>query len=149
MPLTLLLAALLSQFSLEVKQNDFNAIKNYAITISQVLLIQNKENIYLKDYGPYLVALRWCESRFDDSAINPDDSDHTPSWGRYQYKIGTFLNFGKEYDVIPDTANLTWARKNIMNGELQEHITVGMIENGVKLSGQFPACHKKFGWLLK
>ena len=145
--LTTLLIALLFQLQVTVKQ-DRETIRNHATTISQILLIQDRQKIYLRKYGPYLTMLRWCESQFRDESINPKDTDGTRSYGRFQYKPRTFLDFGKEYGILPENTTLSWVKQNIMDGELQEKITVGMIKNGVNLFGQFPDCHRRYGFLL-
>ena len=136
--LLVIVNVLLSQLSDATVKKDYDTIRNHTETIAQILLIQDKQKIYLRKYGQYLVALRFCESRFNDWAINPKDVDGTRSYGRYQYKPGTFRNFSKLYGISGE----------LMDGDTQELITVQMIKNGENLQQQFPACHRRYGWLL-
>ena len=147
--LLLILNVLLSQFSQAAIKQDYETIRNHSATIAQILLIQDREKIYLKDYGQFLVALRWCESKFSDSAINPKDVDGPRSYIRYQFKPRTFLNFGIEYGLLPKNTTIKQIMELLKDGDLQEQIVVGMIENKVNLFQQFPDCYKRYGFLLK
>ena len=137
--LLLLLNVLLSQFSQATIKQDYETIRNHSATIAQVLLIQNREKIYLKNYGRYLVALRWCESRWQDNALNPADLNGKPSKGRYQFQDKSFLHYTTKYGLYG----------KIYDGELQEKLVVKMIKDPeVNLRTEFPDCHKRYGFLL-
>ena len=60
----------------------------------------------------YLSRLAYCESRGNPKAINPDDMG-SPSFGLFQYKIGTFKYFSDMFNFEGD----------IMNGEDQWELT--------------------------
>lgn len=78
-----------------------------------------------------------CESGNRWDALNPIDSDGTPSKGRFQFKDGTFNYFSQKYSI---------ETTSIWNGDEQEQILRRMInDNDVNLAGQFPACIKKLG----
>lgn len=137
--ISLLLIAVLAQFATAVKTNDYENIKNHATTVSQILLIQEKEKIYLKEYGQFLVALRWCESRWADNALNAVDLNGLPSKGRYQFQDKSFFHYTRKYGYSG----------KIYDGELQEKLVVKMIKDPkVNLKTEFPDCHRKFGFLL-
>lgn len=80
--------------------------------------------------------LRNCESGGDDKALNPKDTDGTRSVGRYQFKDATFAHFSEEYK-IPTTS--------VWNGDEQDTLLDQMIEHGVDLTHQFPACTRQIG----
>lgn len=101
-------------------------------------LILVKKDILTKRQRAWIHALAWCESRYNDNAINKVDRDGTPSYGRYQFKPATFTYFMKKYDLGTST--------NYMDGDLQEKIVEQMIiRNDVEWSNQFPDCVKRNG----
>ena len=138
--LLLLLNVLLSQLSQAVIKQDYETIRNHSATIAQILLIQDKQKIYLRMYGQYLVMLRWCESRWIDNALNAADLNGKPSKGRYQFQDKSFLHYTTKYDLYG----------KIYDGELQEKLVVKMLKDPeVNLKVEFPDCNKKWGWLLR
>ena len=87
----------------------------------------------------WLGSLEWCESRGQPDAVNPEDSDGTPSYGILQFKPSTFDEFAKRYGIATTTG--------YMDPEVQEEIVTQMILRGdVNWSRQFPACTKKLGY---
>lgn len=80
--------------------------------------------------------LRNCESGGNDKALNPKDTDGTPSKGRYQFKDATFAHFSQEYK-IPTTS--------VWNGDEQDLLLDQMIAHGVDLTHQFPGCTRQIG----
>jgi soluble lytic murein transglycosylase-like protein len=86
----------------------------------------------------WLGALEWCESGGNPKAINPKDSDGTPSYGLLQFKPSTYALFAKAYGLASTT--------NYMDASEQVAIVTGMIESGtVNFHHQFPACTGKLG----
>lgn len=84
----------------------------------------------------WMNALRWCESNGVDGSINPKDRDNTPSWGRYQFKPGTFKYYQGLYELTGE----------LMDGEAQERIVEQMIVVGkINWAHEFPACVRKLG----
>ena len=142
----------LTQLSTAIQQNnqqDIVALINTLRALSQMKIVDEDGRI-INPYDTYLDAMRDCESDYNDKAINPKDTDGTPSWGRYQFKIGTLLTFGKKYGFFSDTATRQDAKKKIFDGEFQEKIFIKMIDDpDVNLKDQFPACHRRNGYLLK
>lgn len=153
--LLLVLNVLLSQFSQAVIKQDYETIRNHSATIAQILLIRDREKIYLKNYGQYLVALSMCESQRNKFAVNKYDPPKgkynqydLQSWGLYQFKTGTLLAYGKKYDFLAQNATIEEAYKRRFDDELQEKIVVKMLEYKENLQRQFPTCHPLFSWLL-
>jgi len=48
----------------------------------------------------WLGALEWCESRGKTGAVKPKDRDNTPSYYSFQFKPGTFVQYGEKYGLI-------------------------------------------------
>lgn len=85
----------------------------------------------------YLDALALCESGNNPRALNPNDSDGTPSYGRYQFKPGTFDYFSSLYNV---------ATTSIWNGlEQRALVTLMALDPNVDFHHQFPGCTSKLG----
>lgn len=102
------------------------------------IIYKTPEDILSKRQRAWLHALEWCESHHTDTAINKVDRDGTPSYGRLQFKPGTFNYFMKRYELGTST--------NYMDGDLQEKIVEQMIIRAdVKWYQQFPDCTKKLG----
>lgn len=85
----------------------------------------------------WIDALRACESSGNDSAVNVVDRDGTSSYGRFQFKPGTFYGFSKHYGLPLDTSYL--------DGEQQEDIVRHMINDPAMTDHelkyrQFPDC---------
>lgn len=88
-------------------------------------------------YDEWINDLRQCESGGDDNALNPRDTDGTPSKGRFQFKDRTFAWLSKKYNI---------KTTSIWNGEEQEQILRRMIEDrDINLKTQFPSCTKQIG----
>lgn len=103
-----------------------------------VIITQAPADILSTQQRVWLNALRWCESNGFDGNINPKDRDGTPSWGRYQFKPGTFKNYNSIYGLPGGP---------LMDGEAQERIVEQMIiRGGVKWSNEFPECTRKLGY---
>jgi len=86
----------------------------------------------------WLGALEWCESGGNPKAINPKDSDGTPSYGILQFKPGTFRTFAGIYGLSTSTS--------YMNRDEQVAIVTQMVvRNGVNWHQQFPACVARLG----
>lgn len=85
----------------------------------------------------WLGALEWCESKGKAGAVNPKDSDGTPSYGLLEFKPSTYALFAKAYGLASTT--------DYMNPDGQEAIVTQMILRGVNLRHQFPACTTKLG----
>lgn len=85
----------------------------------------------------YIMSLGKCESNNNPHALNPDDLDHTPSKGRFQFKTGTFNYFSQKYHI---------ATTSIWNGDEQEKIVRRMSQDPtVNFHRQFPDCSRRLG----
>lgn len=91
-----------------------------------------------KDPEEWLLALEWCESNEDPTAINPVDRDGTASYGLLQFKPDTFTGFAKAYGVPGD----------LMDPDAQRAIVRAMMhDKSIDWSWQFPDCVKRhIGW---
>lgn len=95
----------------------------------------------------WIFALGNCESGNKDNALNPSDLDSTPSYGRFQFKIGTFRHFVKKYNLFnwQEWEEADWWN-NLWNGQTQEEVLRKMINDPeVNLKHQFPACVRLLG----
>lgn len=85
----------------------------------------------------WLANLEWCESRGIPEAINPFDSDGTPSFGAFQFKPSTFKYYQEKYQLAG----------SLMDYAAQLDILKRMIDDPeVKFDKEFPACIKKIGF---
>lgn len=86
----------------------------------------------------WLGALMWCESRGNPEAVNPQDTDNTPSYGILQFKPGTFSDFAPKYGITT---------KDYKDPDAQIAIVEYWIMHPgeVKWQNQFPGCVKKLG----
>ena len=85
----------------------------------------------------WIQRLAQCESGGDENALNPMDTDGTPSKGKFQFKDGTFNYFSQKYNI---------ATTSIWSGAEQELILRRMIKDPeVDLRYQFPACVRQLG----
>lgn len=85
----------------------------------------------------WVQSLRQCESSGNDDAINKVDVDGTSSYGRFQFKPGTYQALIKRYALATST--------NVLNGQEQEQIVDRMvldksISNHEWEYRQFPYC---------
>ena len=96
------------------------------------------KDILTPEQRAYLGALEWCESRGKPGAINPKDSDGTPSFGILQFKPSSYAYFESRYDLATTTS--------YMDKDGQEAIVEQMmIRNDVTWTHQFPGCVHKLG----
>lgn len=81
--------------------------------------------------------LEGCESGFDETAINPEDLDGTPSYGCFQFKPGTFIAFSARYHL----------RGELMDCNAQREIVRRMVAEAENINWeqQFPGCVAKLG----
>ncbi len=87
------------------------------------------------DIEIWIDGLEWCESGGNPLAVNPNDTDNTPSYGILQFKPSTFDYFSKKYRIVGE----------LMDPVAQRKITRAMIDNGVDLTRQFPGCTRILG----
>lgn len=86
----------------------------------------------------WINALEWCESQGIPTAINPKDTDNTPSYGILQFKPGTYAYFAKAYGMASTT--------NYMDPLGQKKIVENMLfDPTVNWQKQFPDCVHRLG----
>lgn len=86
----------------------------------------------------WLARLMNCESRLNEKAINPNDTDNTPSYGILQFKPSTFAGGARELGLATTTS--------YMDAEAQVAIvTHWILKGGTDWHQQFPACTAKLG----
>lgn len=95
----------------------------------------------------WIAKLSYCESNDKWTAVNAMDTDGTPSYGRFQFKIGTWKGYIKKYDLFGWE---TWTEQDywdtIYDGDKQEIVLRHMIKDpAVRLRNEFPACTRKLG----
>jgi len=84
----------------------------------------------------WIDKLERCESSGNPKAINPKDTDGTPSYGSFQFKPSTFKMYSKRYGV----------EGQLMDRSAQREIVVNMLDDkAVRWRNEFPACVKKLG----
>lgn len=89
----------------------------------------------------WLSALEWCESRGNPLAINPMDSDGTPSYYSFQFKPGTFRWLGEKYELISKGQSDIAIMSLMKETELQRQIVRRMIKDtDINIANQFPDC---------
>lgn len=59
------------------------------------------EMTYDQKLDDYVYKLAICESRQNPSLVNPQDGG-SPSYGFVQFKLGTFWNYNKKFNVFPE-----------------------------------------------
>ena len=95
----------------------------------------------------YRSVLEWCESRGDNSALNPKDKDNTPSYSNYQFKWQTLRYYADRYKLLPNDLEkedyINWA----YDYELTTEIANRMIGERDKINWkkEFPDCVKRYG----
>jgi hypothetical protein len=92
--------------------------------------------VLTQEQSVWLDALEWQESNGNPAAINPKDSDGTPSYGCLQFKPGTFDEYSQLYGI---------ATTSLMSCPQQREIVAQMIVHGVNLRHQFPESIRKIG----
>lgn len=93
-------------------------------------------------------ALEWCESNGEVDAINPKDSDGTPSYYSWEFKPETFREFGTAYKVLPADITGDALMRALHTYATEQKVLDAMIlhRDDIKWSHQFPACVKKLGY---
>lgn len=133
---TISLSSLLAVSSLLAKETKLN--ENLEISFRREEISRNDISS-LSDHQReiWLSTLEWCESRGIPSAVNSNDSDGTPSFGAFQFKPSTFLEYQQKYN-IPG---------NLMDYDAQLAILKQMLDDpAVKWAEkEFPGCIKKIG----
>ena len=79
--------------------------------------------VYL-DLFPEIREVSFCESRINDKALNPKDTDGLPAYGLLQFKKNTFYKWAKLAEIDePDIWNpwqqiilYRWAKENDLLG---------------------------------
>ena len=94
-----------------------------------------------------MADLSFCESGFNENALNKKDLDGTASYGLMQFKPSNLLLYGRKYGILPDIEPAE-IQNIIYDGELQLRIAAEMIKNeGHKEKWwlqQFPGCFLKY-----
>lgn len=98
----------------------------------------------------WLGALEWCESRGVHEAVNPNDKDNTPSYYSFQFKPGTFKDFGIKYNLVPadvaDEEVMELMESYELTYKIMEHMVIDEeITNKQWRDSLFPGCIKKLG----
>ncbi len=103
-------------------------VQNHFVDLDKMVGALNREI--------WLFNLIQCESGGLADAINPNDTDGTPSYGILQFKRSTFSGFSKKYDIDGD----------MMDGVAEVEIVRRMMDDSsVNLHHQFPGCTRKLG----
>ena len=84
----------------------------------------------------WIEKLEQCESRGNAEAINPEDTDGTPSYGILQFKPTTFHFYANAYK-IPGKVMDPYAQEAI--------VTHWILKGGANWHQQFPACVRRIG----
>jgi transglycosylase-like protein with SLT domain len=106
--------------------------------VEQPVVATSSTEALTSEQQAWLGALEWCESNGNPGAINPKDSDGTPSYGLLQFKPGTFAEFARIYHLASTT--------DYMDPVEQAQIVTKMIESGtVDFHHQFPDCTHRLG----
>lgn len=111
------------------RHTEAQVVHSVEIPASMAPTLTSAQNVWLD-------ALEWQESQGNPAAINPKDSDGTPSYGCLQFKPGTFDEFSQLYGI---------ATTSLMSCPQQRAIVTQMILHGVNLSRQFPHSIKLIG----
>lgn len=90
----------------------------------------------------FISKLSGCESRNNPSAVNPQDLDGTPSYGRFQFKIKTWKAYVRRYDLWKWRS---WEEADYWNsiyaGDMQEVVVRKMLHDSkVNMANEFPDC---------
>lgn len=141
-----ILAILATFLLLPEKANSVPAESDLPFPIEQIALPEDappvKETL-TEAQEAWLADLRQCESSGNDNAVNAVDLDGTASYGRYQFKPGTFAGYIRLYE-------LPYAPSDYMNGEAQQEILERMVlDESITYEDWryqlFPWCVKKYG----
>jgi hypothetical protein len=92
----------------------------------------------------WISALEWCESAGITEAINPRDSDGTPSYYSFQWKPGTFRMYAERYGLISKGMTDEEIMGDMQDYELEREIIRKMVDDPrVNWEKEFPDCIKK------
>lgn len=112
------------------------------------LVLENRSLGIKSNPETWILALEWCESRGNNTAVNAEDLDGTPSYYAFQFKPGTFRGYAEKYGIIEKGLS----DRELMN-ELADYsktratVWEMMQDSSVKWETQFPWCVKKhIGW---
>ena len=91
--------------------------------------------------------MRVCESSNNPSAVNPKDSDGTPSHGLWQFKIGTWKHYIKKYDLFNwrNWEEADWWNAIYSRYYQEEVIDNMLLDADVNWKREFPYCSKRLG----
>lgn len=91
----------------------------------------------------WVFALEWCESRGIKEAINPADTDGTPSYYSYQFKPDTFRKYAERYSIIATTTPDAEVKSLMTDYDTATQIINRMIDDPkVNFKQEFPDCVK-------
>lgn len=90
----------------------------------------------------WIEALHQCESQGRDS-ITVLDSNNKYSYGGLQFQLGTFMSFGKKYNILPKEFTEAEGKLLIHNISVQRAIAKEMLDD--KLSYHWANCVRKIG----
>ena len=109
------------------------------------LVIDNRATGIESTPETWILALEWCESNGDNTAINEIDLDGTPSYYAFQFKPSTFRYYAETYGIIEKGL----PEQDLMN-ELADYkntratVWSMMQDPTVKWENQFPWCVTKY-----
>lgn len=93
----------------------------------------------------WILALEWCESRGDNSAINEEDLDGTPSYYAFQFKPATFRYYAEQYGIIEKGLPEAELMNELADFENTRATVWEMMKDpGVNWEQQFPWCVTKY-----
>lgn len=94
----------------------------------------------------WISVLEWCESKGDNTAINPQDSDGTPSYYAFQFKPHTFKSYGIKYGLLRDDLEPEDYMNLLSIYEYQHEIVTRMVgDSEVDWHQEFPKCVQIYG----
>jgi hypothetical protein len=137
---------------LERQESEFVLVLGDSIQATSVYLIDTQTLgilIAREEKIPGLIdKLSICESGGNNLAINPRDTDGTPSYGEFQFKTTTWEMYVKRYDLFEwqnfDEAD--WYN-TMMADDLQRIVVEKMFcDKNVRLvTTEFPTCARRLG----
>ena len=101
--------------------------------------------VYTVTPSDLLFEMKKCESAGNPLAVNPKDTDGTPSWGCLQFKPSTLKMYAERYGLA-DTENWEWVdtQNFLYDCDFQSQIFLRMLKDPlVRFQNEFPACYKK------
>lgn len=130
------------------------AVALCAVVLALAILLHPRktegEDISTKTESPlehrqetWISALEWCESRGVITAINPKDSDGTPSYYSWQWKPSTFKMYAIRYGLIATSTSDADAKVEMEDYSMEREIVRNMIsDKSVNFAHEFPDCVK-------